>query len=147
MKKWTLAFLRVATGLLLVVWGVIKLGAPEASIHVSDKYYQGALSAQQLQMPLGAAEVLLGLLVVLGLFRRLVYPLQAVVLIVGAAAIWKYLLDPLGMYLLTEETQNVLFFPSWAMAAASLVLIAFRDEDRLSLDVVLFGKRRTQPSP
>jgi len=44
------------------------------------------------------------------------------------------LLDPLGLYLLTRETSQILFFPSLGMAAATIVLIAFRDDDALSLD-------------
>ncbi len=38
------------------------------------------------------------------------------------------------MYLLTRETSQILFFPSLGIAAATLVLLAFRDEDTLSLD-------------
>ncbi len=134
MKAAALAFLRVATGLLLVLWGLIKVAAPEAAIHVSDTYYSGVLSLQSLQMPLGIAEALLGALVVIGLFRPLVLPVQAIVLVVSALAIWRYLLDPFGLYLLTEETRQILFFPSLAMAAASLVSWAFCDEDRFALD-------------
>lgn len=134
MKAAALAFLRVSTGLLLVLWGLIKVAAPEAAIHVSDTYYSGVLSLQSLQMPLGIAEALLGALVVLGLFRPLVLPVQAIVLVVSALAIWRYLLDPFGLYLLTEETRQILFFPSLGMAAASLVSWAFCDEDRFALD-------------
>ena len=140
MKAGSLAFLRIACGLLLVIWGLIKLGAPEAAIRVSDKYYFSVFSADALQRPLGAAEAILGLLVVLGLFRKITLPLQALVLIFGALAIWQYLLDPLGQYLLTEDTRQVLFFPSLGIAAASLVLLAFRNEDRLALDTLLGGK-------
>lgn len=134
MKAAALAFLRVATGLLLVLWGLIKVAAPEAAIHVSDTYYSGVLSLQSLQMPLGIAEALLGALVVIGLFRPLVLPVQALVLVGSALAIWRYLLDPFGLYLLTEETRQILFFPSLGMAAASLVSWAFCDEDRFALD-------------
>ena len=141
MKAAALAFLRVSTGLLLVLWGLIKVAAPEAAIHVSDTYYSGLLSLGSLQMPLGIAEALLGALVVLGLFRPLVLPAQALVLVVSALAIWRYLLDPFGLYLLTEETRQILFFPSLAMAAASLVSWAFRDEDRYALDR-LFARKR-----
>ena len=73
------------------------------------------------------------MLVILGIFRQIVYPLQALVLGAGAMAIWKYLLDPLGLYLLTEETRQVLFFPSSTVFAASIILLAFKDYDTLSL--------------
>jgi putative oxidoreductase len=138
MQALSLLALRVTTGLLLVIWGLIKVAAPDAAIGVSDKYYEGLLSSAQIQMGLGATEIALGLLVVLGLLRAITYPLQALVLIAGAAAIWKYLVDPLGQYLLTQETAQVLFFPSSTVAVATLVLLAFKDHDRLALDRLIW---------
>ncbi len=140
MKAALLLALRVSTGSLLIIWGSIKAFAPEIAIHVSDKYYDGAISENALQTPLGLAQITLGVLVILGLFRRIVYALQAVVLVVGALAIWKYILDPLGLYLLTEETRQVLFFPSSTVAIASLILLAFREYDTLSADRFLFKR-------
>ncbi len=140
MKAASLLFLRVATGLLLVLWGLIKLAEPAAAIGVSNKYYGGVVSMDLIQAPWGALQVLTGLLVILGLLRRIVYPLQAAMLCLGALAIWKYLLDPFGMYLLSRDDSQILFFPSLCVAAATLVIWAFRDEDRLSLDA-RFGRR------
>jgi uncharacterized membrane protein YphA (DoxX/SURF4 family) len=134
MKALALLLLRASTGALLMIWGMIKVAAPEAAIGVSDKYYQGLLSAKDIQTGLGAAEIVLGALVILGLFRAIVYPLQTVVLGLGVAAIWKYIADPFGMYLLTRETAQVLFFPSTTVFAATLILLAFKDYDTLSAD-------------
>ena len=133
MKALTLLLLRLTTGALLIIWGLIKINAPQVATSVSDKYYSGVLSADNLHMPLGIGQALLGVLVILGVFRNIVYPIQAVVLGLGAAAIWKYIADPLGLYLLTEETRQVLFFPSSTVFIAALVLIAFKDYDRFSL--------------
>ena len=140
MKAASLLFLRVSTGFLIIIWGLIKIMKPDAAVGVSEKYYGGAVSMEALQAPWGIFQVLIGLLVIFGLFRRIVYPLQAAILCLCALAIWKYLLDPFGMYLLTEETRQILFFPSLGMAAATLVILAFRDEDRLSLDAKLGRK-------
>jgi uncharacterized membrane protein YphA (DoxX/SURF4 family) len=140
MKSTLLLLLRISTGLLLVIWGLIKIAAPDAAIRVSEKYYSGALSGADLQTPLGIAEIALGALVVLGLFRAIVYPLQALVLVVGVAAIWRYIADPLGLWLLTEETRQVLFFPSTTVAIASLLLLAYRSDDRLTVDSLLFRR-------
>ncbi len=137
LKPISLLLLRIGTGLLLSIWGLIKIAAPEASIGVSETYYGGALSLAALQLPLGVLQVLLGLSVVLGLFRKITYPVQSIVLGLGLLAIWKYILDPLGLYLLSEETREVLFFPSLTVFAATLVLLAFREDDRLSLDARL----------
>ena len=136
MKAMSLAFLRVAIGLILVLWGLIKIANPQAGIHVSDKYYLGILSPGALQLPLGVVELIIGILVVLGLFRRFVLPAQAFVLVLGAAAIWRYLLDPLALFLLDAQDRQVLFFPSLGVAAASLVLLAFQAEDRFALDAL-----------
>lgn len=137
MRGLLLLLLRISTRLLLIIWGLIKLAAPSAAIGVSNKYYSGVLSEAALQTPLGAAQIALGGLVILGLFRIVVYPVQALVLLLGTGAIWKYLVDPLGQYLLTEETRQVLFFPSTTVAVASLIMIFFRDDDTLALDRLL----------
>ena len=134
MKAMSLLGLRISTGLLLIIWGLIRVGAPGTGAHVSDKYYAGLGSAHGIQVAWGVALLVLGGLVVLGLFRRYTLPVQAVVLVTGALAIWKYLLDPLGLYLLTRETSQVLFFPSLGIAFAALVLVAFRDDDHFCLD-------------
>lgn len=139
MQALTLLLLRITTGALLIIWGLIKVAAPDAAIGVSDKYYQGYLSAKEIQMALGGAEAALGALVILGLFRWIAYPLQTLVLGMGLAAIWKYIADPFGMYLLTQETAQVLFFPSTTVFAATLVLLAFKEYDTLSLDEMRGG--------
>lgn len=140
MKAISLLMLRVATGLLLLIWGIVRLGAPEMGALVSNKYYGGLGQAATIQVIWGVALVVVGLLCIAGLWRRFSYVAQAVILVTGALSIWKYLLDPLGLYLLTSETSQILFFPSLGMAAATLVLLAFRDEDTLSLDAK-FGWR------
>ncbi len=134
MKAITLLLLRISTGLLLLLWGAVRLGSPEMGALVSNKYYGGLGQAAIVQTVWGVALVIVGLLCIAGLWRRYSYVAQAVILVAGALSIWKYLLDPLGMYLLTRETSQILFFPSLGIAAATLVLLAFRDEDTLSLD-------------
>ena len=134
MKALSLLLLRTSTGLLLIIWGIVRLTAPEMGAHVSDKYYGGLGNTTTVQTVWGSVLVIVGLLCALGLWCRYAYPAQAVVLVTGALSIWKYLLDPLGLYLLTREASQILFFPSLGMAAATLVLLAFRDEDVLTLD-------------
>lgn len=134
MKAATLLFMRISTGLLLVIWGLMKIMSPDAAIGISEKYYSGTVSASALQTPWGLFQIVLGLLVVLGLFRKVAYPLQAAVLVIGALAIWRYILDPFGVYLFAEGTGNILFFPSLCVAAATLVLMAFQEYDTIALD-------------
>lgn len=147
MKSALLLLLRLSTGALLVIWGVIKVMEPERSVRISDKLYGGLFSADALQAPLGLAEIALGALVVLGLFRSVVYPLQALVLCAGAVSVWKYLLDPLGAWLLTPETRQYLFFPSSTVAIAALLLLAYRADDRFAVDRLVFGAGRDEARP
>jgi putative oxidoreductase len=138
MKAASLLFLRISTGMLIILWGLIKIVKPEASIGVSDTYYGGMVSMKALQAPWGALQLVVALLVILGLFRRWAYPAQALILCIGALAIWRHLLDPYGMFLFEKaDDANLLFFPSLCLAAATLVIWAFKDEDRLALDVKL----------
>ncbi|MCY7281317.1 MAG: hypothetical protein LH610_10565 [Sphingomonas bacterium] len=143
-KAASLLLLRIGTGLLLVLWGVLRVLSPAAGPGLAAKYYGGFLDLQILQIGFGAAEVIIGLLVVVGLFRRVSYLLQALILVPGAIVLWRYLLDPMGLYLLDKESSQILFFPSITIAAATLVLLAFRVEDRWSLDHMLMA-RRTKP--
>jgi len=143
-KPGSLLGLRIGTGLLLILWGGLRLMTPDAGPGLAQKYYSGFMGASAVQIAFGAAEVLIGLLVVLGLFRRIAYPLQALVLVPGALLLWRYLLDPMGLYLLDRETSQILFFPSITVAAAALVLLAFRDEDRWSIDARLARRRAAQ---
>ncbi|BBB08533.1 DoxX family protein [Sphingopyxis sp. EG6] len=137
----SLLLLRIGTGLLLVLWGSLRVFSPAAGPGLAKKYYSGLLDSPLVQIGFGTAEVILGLLVVAGLFRRVAYPVQALILVLGAFALWRYLLDPMGLYLLDKESSQILFFPSITVAAATLVLLAFRDDDRWSLDHKFFGRR------
>jgi uncharacterized membrane protein YphA (DoxX/SURF4 family) len=94
------------------------------------------MGAHPIQIGFGVAEIAIGALVVLGLFRRVAYPLQALILVPGAVMLWRYLVDPMGWYLLDKQSSQILFFPSITVAAATLVLIAFRSDDALSIDAM-----------
>lgn len=140
MKALLLLALRASTGALLIIWGTLRAMSPDTAVRLSEKYYGGAISADALILPLAYGQIALGALVIFGLFRAFIYPVQALVLLVGAGAIWKYLADPLGLYLLTEETRNILFFPSTTVAVASLIIIAFKEHDDFALDRLLFRR-------
>lgn len=132
MKAWTLLLTRISTGLLLILWGIIKLGAPDKAKGVSDKYYGGIVSADEVVLLMGLAQVAIGALVCFGLFRKYVYPAQALILGVGLLIIWQYILDPLGLYLVADA--KPLFFPSTTVFFATLIMIFFKEDDSLSLD-------------
>jgi uncharacterized membrane protein YphA (DoxX/SURF4 family) len=132
MKAISLLLLRLSTGIYLMLWGFMKLGAKDKAVGVSEKYYDGLLSGDLVNYSVGAVEMLIGLLVVLGLFRSVAYLGQLAFYFVGAAAIITSLVDPFGLYL--ADSARLTFFPSWTLLFASLVIIAFKSDDTMSLD-------------
>ena len=137
MKALSLLLIRISTGMLLVLWGLLRVRSPETGQGLANKYYGGLLDSSTLQLGLGWAEVALGVLIILGFLRIIVYPVQTLVLGVGLVFIWKHILDPFGLYLFAEdEKANLLFFPSTTVFFATLVLLAFREYDRFSVDAL-----------
>lgn len=136
LRSLSLLIMRIGTGMLLVIWGALRFYRPGTGTGLSEKYYGGMAAASDLQLAFAAAEILIGVLVVLGLFRRYALIAQALILVGGAVPIWKHYLDPFGVYL--HDDANILFFPSITVAAAALALIAFREFDRLALDRVIY---------
>lgn len=133
-----LMFLRATLGFLMIWWGLSKaleLGVGKA---VSDNFYGGAFSADSLLIAFGWVQVLAGAAIVAGLFLRWLLPFQLLVNGFSAASVWYAILDPFKLYLPPQSdfpfTQ--LFYPSIIIVAACLLLMAFRGQDRLSLDGV-----------
>jgi putative oxidoreductase len=131
MKNITLLLLRISLGWLLVIWGADKVFNVEHGMAVANKFYFGFLAAESALPVAGVLQILIGLAVVVGFARRWVYPIQ--VLLNGASllAVFKSVVDPWG-WVLTGT--NALFYPSLIIFAASLLLIAFREEDTRVLD-------------
>lgn len=132
MKALSLLLLRLSTGIYLILWGLVKLGSKDMAVKVSETYYNGLISGDFINYTLGGAEVIIGLFVVLGLFRSITYIGQLAFYLVGALAIITSLLDPFGVYL--ASSAKLTFFPSWTLLFASFVIIAFKNEDTITLD-------------
>lgn len=132
MKAISLLLLRLSTGIYLMLWGFMKLGAKDMAVGVSEKYYSGLLSGDLVNYAVGGIEMIIGLLVVLGLLRSIAYLGQLAFYLVGAAAIIVNLVDPFGLYI--AASAKLTFFPSWTLLFASIVLIAFKSDDTMSLD-------------
>ena len=133
MKRWGLFLLRVTIGWLLVLWGIDKFQNVAHGQAVAEAFYFGVGTQAVLLKIFGALEILLGALVVLGLGRRMVYPLMFVVLLITTIGVWKSIIDPWGWFL---DGSNVLFYPSAIIAAGALLLWGTMDEDGMSLDAV-----------
>jgi len=137
MRAFTLFLLRLSTGLLLIIWGSLRIIEPEVGEYLSGTYYKGIFNGATIHMFIGGAEVVLGLMVILGLLRKYVYPLQAIILGMGLLAITPYILDPYGIWLLSEEEAEILFFPSTTIFFSTLIMLVFKEFDTFSADVKL----------
>jgi len=132
MKALSLLLLRLSTGIYLVLWGLVKLINQDVADRVSDTYYAGVISGQTINLTLGGLQVLVGILVVLGLFRSFSYWAQILWYVAGLVPIIAYIVDPFGMYLV--ENAKLTFFPSTTLLIASWVIVVFKEYDSISLD-------------
>ena len=131
MKRWGLFLLRVTTGWLLVMWGLDKLVNVEHGQAVAEAFYLGIGTQAIVLNALGVLQIILGALVVLGLWRRRAYPVAFIVLLITALGVWRSIIDPWGWVL---EGSQVLFYPSAIIAAGALLLWGTIDEDEMTLD-------------
>lgn len=135
--------LRVSLGMLLVWWGLIKVVNPGMGVNIQGKFYFGLFPGEVLQHGFGYVQMLIGLLVVVGLFRKVAMPAQLAVTGFSSMTIWSALLDPFGLWLPVEKIAGVqhLFYPSVIALAGAMVMLAFRRQDRFNLDAVLAARR------
>lgn len=131
MRHITLMLLRVSLGWLMVVWGVDKLSNVDHAVRVSEGFYLGVLTGPDALKVFGAVQTLAGLLIVLGVGRRFVYPFLLAVTGATLLAVWKSIIDPWGFFL---KGGNVVFFSSAVIFAGALLVHAFRSDDKLSVD-------------
>lgn len=131
MKAISLLLLRCSTGIYLILWGIRKFDA-EGAARMSDNFYGGLVSGATLNVGIGSLQILLGLVVVLGIFRAYTYLGQVVWYAIGVIPIIAYLVDPFAVFLV--EQGRLTWFPSWTLLFASLVLVVFKESDTLSID-------------
>lgn len=131
-KALSIFLLRFSTGIYLALWGVDKLINTSHAAGLSDRFYGGLVSSEPLILISGMIQVIIGLMVMLGLFRSISYLAQLAWYAIGIIPIITYIIDPFGLYL--AERSHLTWFPSTTLLFASIVLIAFKEFDTLSLD-------------
>jgi len=134
MNSIALLLLRVSLGWLMVVWGVDKLTDPAHGQAVAESFYLGLGSGGAFLTVAGIFQVLVGLATVLGLFRRITWPILAVVNGITLLAVWKSIVDPWGFFL---EGGNLVFYSSAVIFAGILVGWSAVEDDSLALDRAL----------
>lgn len=141
--------LRISLGMLLVWWGLAKIVKPGMGVKVQDKFYFGIFPGESVQYAFGYLEVVIGALVVLGLFRKVAMPAQLAVTGFSALTIWSALLDPFALWLPIAKVAGMqhLFYPSVIALCGAAVMLTFRDQDRLNLDTIIENRRNLAKAP
>ncbi len=125
----SLLLTRLSFGAFLAIWGGSKLTSPESTEGIFTKYYGieglGAFASTSL----GVAQIVLGLVIMVGLFRTVSYGLGVVIHGVSSISILSHLIAPLA------EGSNLIFWASVPVLFAALGLFLARHHDTLfSLD-------------
>lgn len=131
MKTASLLLLRCSLGLFIIAWGGDKLHDTDHGMQVSAHFYWGLVSSASLLRAFGIVQLVLGALIVAGAARRVTYPLLLAITGTTLVAVWRSIVDPLGLIM---EGTTLMFLPSLPIFAGALVLLAFRDEDTLAVD-------------
>jgi uncharacterized membrane protein YphA (DoxX/SURF4 family) len=131
-----LLLLRVTMGFLLVWWGLSRIVFAGFGGTLSQNFYHGLFDPTLLQRGFGIVELLLGTLVVVGLWRRVMLPVLAALTFFTAAMVWYAIIDPFKLWLAphSDFPFTQLFYPSAIIFTAALVLIAFRRDDLAAVD-------------
>ena len=97
----------------------------------------------------GGAQVVIGALVVVGLWRKLALPLQAIINGFTAFSVWWAIIDPYRWYISDVDRivfNSHVFYPTSITFAACLLLMAFRRQDTLALDHLREPKKDALPA-
>lgn len=136
-SRWTMPVLRIGMGIFLALWGVDKIVASEGAAGIFDHFYGIDLGPAMVQAA-GVAEILLGLLLAVGLFRVPVAWIALIVNAISTFASWRQILDPWGLFGLTEGGTH-LFLASIVIMAANIVIVLNARDPYLTLDARLRG--------
>ncbi|WP_305907900.1 hypothetical protein Q9L42_013325 [Methylomarinum sp. Ch1-1] len=120
--QWSLFFMRVSIFVVMLMWTLDKFINPEHAAKVYQKFYWlGGFNDTVIAL-IGAAELIILLGFLLGLYKRFCY---GAVLLFHAVST----LSSFRQYLAPFEGPNLLFFAAWPMLAGCLMLYLMRDED------------------
>jgi len=125
---------RLSTGLFLILWAYAVHADLRGAVDLVTSLSFGFFTDETYRMALVYGAGALGLLTLLGLARALVYPLQALAVLAATGAVWKSLVDPLGIFIFSVADTNMLFFPMLGLFVASLVPLSLWEEDALAVD-------------
>ncbi|MEO3415291.1 DoxX family protein [Roseovarius sp. CAU 1744] len=149
-QRISLLLLRVTTGFLLVWSGLAKIVKAKAPFALRSVELSDTMNAV-LGYAAGGAQLVIGVLCVIGLWRKYALPLQALIHGFTAASVWWAIIDPYRWYI--DDVDRIVFnshvfYPTSITFAACLLLIAFRQRDRIALDSLIGdAQRRVSETP
>lgn len=135
LARWTMPLLRISMGLFLALWGIDKLAATKGSIGIFSTFYGVDVGALVIQAA-GVAEILLGVMLAVGLFRVSAAWIALTVNAVSTIGSWRQILDPWGWLGLTDGGGH-LFLASIVIMAANVVIVLNARDETLTLDATL----------
>jgi len=117
-----LFYLRISIALVLIMWTVDKFVNPAHGVGVYEKFYFIPGIGENIMIIIGAAELVLIALFLVGRFKNITY---LIVLIIHAIST----ITPMAVYLDPFKGAGLLFFAAWPMLAACWMLYVFREQD------------------
>ena len=145
LSRWTMPILRASMGLFLALWGLDKLVSRAGAQHIFDRFYHVAIGAGAVQAA-GVLEILLGVLLALGLWRRPVAWVALAITAVSTVASWRQILDPWGRLGIGPGGSH-LFLASIVLTAVASVLVINAHESAYTLDGRLQRVRAPERTP
>lgn len=136
LSRWTMPILRIGMGIFLAMWGLDKIVASEGASRIFAGFYGVEGLGSTALVAFGIAEVLLAAALAAGFFRVAAAWLQLGVNAVSTFTSWRQILDPWGVFGLTEGGTH-LFLASIVIMAVSVVLVLNARDETMTLDRAL----------
>ena len=121
--QWSLLFLRLSVFLVMFMWTIDKFTNPEHAGKVYEKFYHIAGLESVVMYAIGAIEIIILLLFLVGYKKKYTYGAVFILHAVSTFSSYKQYLAPF-------EGPNLLFFAAWPMLAACFTLFLLRDQDK-----------------
>ena len=128
-----LLLLRLGIAAVMVIWTVDKLMNPEHAAKVFAKFYMYEGLSAGMSYAAGAAQALVVIAFIIGLFRTWSYGLILLMHTVSVASSWKQYLDP-------WTYPHILFYAAIPMLSACIALWMLRRFDAYTVDACWLAK-------
>lgn len=116
--------LRISVFLVMFMWTIDKFINPAHAGKIYEKFYFIAGMESSVLLILGAVELMILTLFLMGLYKKFSYGFVLILHTVSTLSSFKQYLSPF-------EGPHLLFFAAWPMLAACVTLYLLRDEDMI----------------